>query len=156
LRRDDPRRALTKLQTCFKDNPRDVATLELLADAFQALGQDQKTLSVLKELAKVLHESGQIGQRAATYKRILGLAPEDDEARLGVGGAQAAGRRPQSTMRTAFAESIPHHEEEISAEIEEEAAPILQPRPVYDETDADSGVDLAAASDQGFASVSDD
>src|SRR6476469_4569605 len=53
LRRNDPRRALQKLQACFKADPRDVETLGLLALAFQALDQKAKTVSVLKELARV-------------------------------------------------------------------------------------------------------
>src|SRR5262249_50843341 len=53
LRRSDPRRALQKLQACFKADPRDVETLGLLALAFQALEQKAKTVSVLKELARI-------------------------------------------------------------------------------------------------------
>ena len=58
LQRGDSRRALQKLQTCFKANPRDVDTLGLLAQAFQALDQKGKTVSVLKEMARVLVETG--------------------------------------------------------------------------------------------------
>ena len=39
LHRNDPRRALQKLQVCFKADGRDVDTLALLAQAFQALDQ---------------------------------------------------------------------------------------------------------------------
>ncbi|MBW2465202.1 MAG: tetratricopeptide repeat protein [Deltaproteobacteria bacterium] len=49
LRRNDARRALQKLQVCFKADSRDVETLVLLAQAFQALEQKAKTVSVLKE-----------------------------------------------------------------------------------------------------------
>src|SRR3569623_1540247 len=52
LRRNDPRRALQKLQACFKADPRDVETLGLLAIAFSALDQKSKPVSVLKELAR--------------------------------------------------------------------------------------------------------
>ena len=58
LRRNDPRRALQKLQACFKADPRDVETLGLLAQAFQALDQKPKTVSVLKELARIHVENG--------------------------------------------------------------------------------------------------
>ncbi|HJZ86331.1 MAG TPA: tetratricopeptide repeat protein, partial [Polyangia bacterium] len=115
VRRQDPRRALTKLQTCFKADPRDPATLELLVEAFQALGQRQKVLSVLKELAKVLHENGQMEPRDTAYRRILELEPEDDEARRALG----LGRKP--ARATEFVQAIPHREDEISAEIDEEA-----------------------------------
>jgi tetratricopeptide (TPR) repeat protein len=125
IRRQDPRRALAKLQVCFKADPRDVVTLELLAESFQALGQHQKTLSVLKELAKVLHENRAIDQRDAVYKRILELEPDDTEAKqaLGMGKrrdssavAEFSAKRP-----TEYLQAIEHHEDEISAEIDEEA-----------------------------------
>jgi tetratricopeptide (TPR) repeat protein len=126
IRRSDPRRALTKLQQCFKADPRDVVTLELLAESFQALGQHQKTLSVLKELAKVQHENGNVEQRNAVYKRILDMEPEDAEARQALG----VGRRPASSSSppqgrpgraTEFVAALPHREEEISREIDAEA-----------------------------------
>jgi tetratricopeptide (TPR) repeat protein len=131
IRRQDPRRALAKLQICFKADPRDVVTLELLAESFQALGQHQKTLSVLKELAKVLHENRQIDQRDAVYKRILELEPEDTEAKQALGvGKRAGGRGAASNPAaeefsqrrpTEYLQAIEHHEDEISAEIDEEA-----------------------------------
>ncbi|MBP6841506.1 MAG: tetratricopeptide repeat protein, partial [Kofleriaceae bacterium] len=57
LRRNDPRRALQKLQVCFKHEPRDVDTLALLAQAFQGLDQKGKTVQVLKELARIHDEA---------------------------------------------------------------------------------------------------
>src|SRR5205823_3076150 len=95
LKRSDPRRALTKLQSCFKGDPRDTQTLELLATAFQGLGQQQKTLSVLKELAKVLHENNQRDHRDAVYKRILSLDSRDAEARAALNLGSMVGRARQ-------------------------------------------------------------
>ncbi len=46
--------ARCKHQACFKADPRNVDTLALLAQAFQALDQKAKTVSVLKELARIL------------------------------------------------------------------------------------------------------
>ncbi|MGZ3446854.1 MAG: tetratricopeptide repeat protein, partial [Myxococcaceae bacterium] len=51
LARGDHKRALAKLQLCFKADPRDIPTLILLAQAFAALNHTSKTLSVYKELA---------------------------------------------------------------------------------------------------------
>src|SRR5262249_55910361 len=56
LQRGDQKRALAKLRLCFKADPRDIETLNLLAEAFQGLGQTSKTLSVYKELAKIYGE----------------------------------------------------------------------------------------------------
>jgi tetratricopeptide (TPR) repeat protein len=74
LGRQDAKRALPKLQVCFKGNPKDVETLEMLAAAFRELGQLPKTISVLKEIARVQHENGQQDKRLETYRRVLELA----------------------------------------------------------------------------------
>ncbi len=80
LRKNDPRRALQKLQLCFKADPRDVETLALLAQAFQALDQKGKTVSVLKELARVLDDAKQRGKAEDVYRKILQFAPGDPDA----------------------------------------------------------------------------
>ncbi len=81
LRRNDPRRALQKLQACFKADPRDVETLGLLAQAFQALDQKAKTVSVLKELARVHVENKQRDKATEVYRKILEFVPTDPDAR---------------------------------------------------------------------------
>ncbi|MGE0401545.1 MAG: tetratricopeptide repeat protein [Kofleriaceae bacterium] len=81
LRRNDPRRALQKLQACFKADPRDVETLGLLAQAFQALDQKAKTVSVLKELARVHVENKQRDKASDVYRKILEFVPTDPDAR---------------------------------------------------------------------------
>ncbi len=80
LRRNDPRRALQKLQTCFKADPRDVETLALLAQAFQALDQKSKTVSVLKELARVFDENKQKEKAEEVHRKILAFVPNDADA----------------------------------------------------------------------------
>jgi tetratricopeptide (TPR) repeat protein len=80
LRRNDPRRALQKLQICFKADPRDVETLGLLAQAFQALEQKSKTVSVLKELARVFDENKQRDKADDVHRKILQFVPNDPEA----------------------------------------------------------------------------
>jgi tetratricopeptide (TPR) repeat protein len=79
--RNNARFALAKLQACFKVDAKDTETLDLLARAFEQLGQTAKTVSVLKELAKVYAESGRNNERMATFKRVLQLDPADQEAR---------------------------------------------------------------------------
>ncbi len=81
LKRQEPKRALQKLQLCFKAEPRNVNTLELLAQAFQMLGQTQKTISVYRELARIHQDSGNDDARATVLNRILELDPDDAEAR---------------------------------------------------------------------------
>ena len=98
IERADPRRALPKLQVCFKADPRDTEVLSLLARAFEALDQRAKSVSVLKELARILGENGDRRGRDDVYRKILQLQPGDPdaEAALGVGqqAAMATGGAP--------------------------------------------------------------
>src|SRR5688572_18439637 len=91
LKRNDPRHALQKLQACFKADPRDVQTLGLLASAFLALDQKPKTVSVWKEMARILTENNQPAAAAEIYRRILGVDPDDADAQAAVGGRRAVG-----------------------------------------------------------------
>jgi pilus assembly protein FimV len=91
LRRNDPRHALQKLQVCFKADPRDVDTLSLLAAAFLALEQRQKTVSVWKELARIHAENNQQALAIDVYQKILGVSPDDPDALAAVSGRRAAG-----------------------------------------------------------------
>src|SRR5258705_9238793 len=107
LRRNDPRRALQKLQACFKADPRDVETLGLLAQAFQALEQKAKTVSVLKELARVHVENKSRDKAASVFRKILEFVPNDADAVQFLGpaaqqqpaSASAAARPPPMPMR---------------------------------------------------------
>lgn len=91
LERNDPKRALSKLQLCFKADPKDCATLELLAEAFNQLGQLPKTISVLREVARIHQEANRHEDRARTLKKILELDPGDAEARQALASFAAAG-----------------------------------------------------------------
>jgi pilus assembly protein FimV len=90
LRRNDPRRALQKLQACFKADPRDVDTLALLAQAFQALDQKAKTVSVLKELARIHVENKHKSKATEVFRKILEFVPSDADAKEFLGPAASA------------------------------------------------------------------
>ncbi|WP_342375739.1 tetratricopeptide repeat protein [Myxococcus stipitatus] len=79
LQRGDQKRALAKLQVCFKADGRDVETLSLLAQAFQGLGQTSKTVSVYKELAKIHQERGRLTEAEAVWTQIEVLDPQDPD-----------------------------------------------------------------------------
>ncbi len=101
--RQDAKRALPKLQVCFKANPRDVETLELLASAFRELGQIPKTIWVLKEVARIHTDAGRVEQKLDTFKRILELSPNDAEAKEGLRGSSRLAKRPSGTHPSAQA-----------------------------------------------------
>lgn len=81
IARRDPKRALAKLQICFKADPRDVSTLSLLAEAFLMLSQTDKAVSVYREIARIHREGQRPRERMSALKRILELDPSDKEAR---------------------------------------------------------------------------
>lgn len=80
LQRNDPRRALAKLQICFKDDQNNPVVLGLLAQAFQRLDQKGKTVSVLKELARVHSESGKRKEAEGVHAKILEYVPNDPDS----------------------------------------------------------------------------
>lgn len=80
LARGDAKRALARLHVCFRQNPKEVETLTLLARAFGELGQEAKTVSVYRELVHVYAEAGQREPQRRTLEKILELSPGDVEA----------------------------------------------------------------------------
>jgi len=88
--RRDPKRALAKLQICFKADPRDVATLSLLAEAFLMLSQTDKAISVYREIARLHREAHRPQERMSALHRILELNPNDKEARAALDRTAAA------------------------------------------------------------------
>jgi tetratricopeptide (TPR) repeat protein len=95
LERSDAKRALAKLQPCFKADPRHIPTLEMLAGAFGQLGQTAKTVSVLKEVARLQGEAGDAHKRAETLQRVLELDPSDTEARTATALLKGKRARPE-------------------------------------------------------------
>ncbi|HEY4186263.1 MAG TPA: tetratricopeptide repeat protein [Polyangia bacterium] len=79
IAKGNPRLALPKLQACLNAAPGEPRTLSLLARALEQLGQVDKAVSVLKELARLCHELGRGGERDAAINRALALLPHDPE-----------------------------------------------------------------------------
>lgn len=82
LRRQDPRRALQKLQVCYKADEKDTETLNLLVNAFLDLDQKAKAVTILKVLANVHEEKKEIEHGDDVFRRILSLDPGDEDALL--------------------------------------------------------------------------
>src|SRR5712691_4331786 len=101
LSRGDSKRALSKLQICFKANPRDLNTLQMLAKAFQDLGQTSKTVSVLKELARVHADSGRADEARQTYAQAAELAPDDPEVKAALRSGGGSPRPAPAPSRPA-------------------------------------------------------
>jgi pilus assembly protein FimV len=95
LQRGDQKRALAKLQICFRANPRDIDTLRLLASAFSGLGQTAKTVSVYKELAHALTDKGERAEADKVWAQLGALDPQDAD----FVARNTAAAQPQAPIR---------------------------------------------------------
>ncbi len=129
LERNDPKRALAKLQICFKADPKDVPTLDMLAEAFRQLDQLAKTISVYREIARIHQEAGRIEERARTLSRILELDPTDAEARQALASyappdprrsAGLSGTHREGSFSSSQSKVAPSSENEELEELDEE------------------------------------
>ena len=91
LDRNDPKRALAKLQICFKADPQDTETLNLLADAFVDLGEREKAVAVLKELAQIYEALGYEEYRNQVFDRIAEVDPNEGAGLEGGGDLEIVG-----------------------------------------------------------------
>ncbi|MFO8070581.1 MAG: tetratricopeptide repeat protein [Polyangia bacterium] len=74
------KRALAKLQICFGDDPRDLRTLEMLAESFAGLGQPGKAVSVYGEISHILDEQNRQAERREVLERIVEIDPDNELA----------------------------------------------------------------------------
>ena len=101
---NDAMAALTKLQLAFKEDPKDLDTLGLLARAFDQLEQPGKALEVMKEAARVAKDAGKAETFNAILDALVERAPDDALVK------QLAGQR----MVVAPAPPPPDAEPEVS------------------------------------------
>jgi tetratricopeptide (TPR) repeat protein len=95
LQRGETKRALGKLQLCFKMTPQDLETLNMLATAFHDLNQLPKTVSVYKEMAKIYQDQGSRAEMEQVYRRVLEIVPDDPDARQALSVGQPPPQQPQ-------------------------------------------------------------
>jgi tetratricopeptide (TPR) repeat protein len=127
LARGDHKRALAKLQLCFKADPRDIPTLNLLAQAFTALNHTSKTLSVYKELAKLYAERSQHAEARDAWGRIERIDPSDADLMAWKASQRTSAAPPQAPAaprpaRTSVSQAI--------AAVQSAAPPSPPPAPV--------------------------
>ncbi|MDC0721839.1 tetratricopeptide repeat protein [Nannocystis bainbridge] len=79
LSQNENRRALVKLNALLRSAPADPEGLELLADTFVALGKQDKSVSVLQELAKEQRKGGRKAKvlAARVLRKAIALGPEN-------------------------------------------------------------------------------
>ncbi len=102
----DWKRALVHLQVAFAADPRDPRTLDLLARALDGLGQPDKSLRVLTELARVAAERVDPVLEADALRRASRLAPADAELQSWLAQAeQRLARAERRITQLALAQS---------------------------------------------------
>jgi tetratricopeptide (TPR) repeat protein len=71
--------ALAKLQVAFQSDPKDLDTLALLAQAFEVIGQPDKSLAVHIEMARLAREQNKRELWAQIVQHLSGVAPNNPE-----------------------------------------------------------------------------
>lgn len=98
LERGETRKSLTLLKGILKERSDDVETLDLLAKAFRGLNQLAKTVTVLKELARIHQARGDNAALKAVCRRVLEIDPENPEALKGLGQSPFSTGLPGETL----------------------------------------------------------
>lgn len=114
---NDAMTALAKLQYCFKENPKDLTILGLLARAFDQLKQKDKALEVLKEAARVAKEAGRAHAFNALIEELVARAPND--AQVKQLASQPMAERPSSSEVEVQAAESDEDIESLIADAEE-------------------------------------
>ncbi|AKT43014.1 tetratricopeptide repeat protein [Chondromyces crocatus] len=124
--------ALAKLQIAFKENPKDLQTLTLLARAFDLLNQPAKAIEVQKASARTAKEAGRTDQYAAIVSALLTRAPNDEEVRQLAGQLQPshapAAADPRASIDVVVDEAS-DAEEELELDPDEDAEEIYAAPP---------------------------
>jgi tetratricopeptide (TPR) repeat protein len=134
---NDAMAALQKLQICVKEDPRDLDTLELLARAFDVLGQPAKAVEVHKEAGRIAKEGGNKERLSAIVSVLSARAPHDD------GVKQLAAQL--RVLERGGAPSIAPGGGSQSAYPASTAAPSIGPISVAEEVDLDELEDLESS-----------
>ncbi|WP_437587102.1 tetratricopeptide repeat protein [Sorangium sp. So ce1000] len=120
--------ALTKLQIAFKENPRDLETLALLARAFDLLGQPAKAIEVQKESARIAKEAGRVDQFTALVSALITRAPNDEGVRQLAAQIAPSSRNTRASIDVELDENDEDDEaEELDVEDDEPASAVPIP-----------------------------
>lgn len=98
--RNDGLQALTKLQICFQEDPKDLTVLGMLAQAFVLLEQREKSVEVYKQMAFLARERGEQQFFVQLVQHLVQVAPDDDQVKA----LQRMGSIAPTSVRAASAE----------------------------------------------------
>jgi tetratricopeptide (TPR) repeat protein len=113
------KRALAHLQLAFAAAPREARILDLLARAFEGVGQPDKALKVLGELVRVAAERPDPAAEADALRRAARLSPADGELRQRLADAEDRVSRMERRL-TQLALAEPASEDDLRAQVRAE------------------------------------
>jgi tetratricopeptide (TPR) repeat protein len=116
---NDYKRALVHLQLAFGQAPREPRTLDLLARAFEGVGQGEKALKVLSELSRVAADRGNPTAEADALKRAARLAPTDADLQRRLAAAEEKVNRMERRL-TQLVLAEPTTEDQLRATVRAE------------------------------------
>ena len=91
LQQNRAKRALVRIQAAFKADHRNEETVDILVQALDSLGERDRAVEVLRELAQNYSNEGSKRAADASYRRLLQYLPDDSEAMTALGIAPAGG-----------------------------------------------------------------
>jgi tetratricopeptide (TPR) repeat protein len=132
--RADGLQALTKLQICFKADPKDLVVFGLLAQSFTLLEQPDKATEVYKEMALLAREKGELQLFNQLVDHLMQIAPDDDQVKamhvLAQGGApssrQMVSAAPIAPPQSEIPEAL--DDAELIEEVDEDLEFVDEPR----------------------------
>jgi len=127
--REDGLQALAKLQICFQADPRDLDTLGLLAQAFTLIGQENKSIEVYKEMARISREQGRGDLFEQLLAHLRAVAPHDEQVRALQSLAPTATTSDRPSARSHSAVSVNDSEVELVEDPPSIEAPFELQRP---------------------------
>ncbi|WP_437524044.1 tetratricopeptide repeat protein [Sorangium sp. So ce726] len=122
--------ALTKLQIAFKENPKDLETLALLARAFDLLGQPAKAIEVQKESARIAKEAGRVDQFTALVSALITRAPNDEGVRQLAAQIAPSSRNTRASIDVELDEEEDEDEEAEELDVEDDEPASAVPIPL--------------------------
>lgn len=105
LSRGAPKSALARLKPCLAASPRDVETLSLLAQAFEALGLVAKAGAACREIAHAHQRAGHVAEQRAAWEKVRALLPDDAEAAAALAPPEPPLQDPSTTLADELAEA---------------------------------------------------
>ncbi|GAB4292278.1 MAG: hypothetical protein Kow0090_06090 [Myxococcota bacterium] len=90
----DLQNALNTLHLLYKDNPKHIPTLELLAQVFFDMQQKKKSLAIWLELARIYQENNDEENKKRSLKHIIEIDPNNEFARKELGMPPPSSAKP--------------------------------------------------------------